>query len=98
MSEEDKGARVTKLDDKLFCKTRRTTILLETCLDNFVDAGAFHKESSACYGCRQGADNRRAFASSTETGETRADLKRAFAISRNNKRRRSGHRVISLIT
>lgn len=99
MLEEDHEVKVTRLDDTLYCRTRRVVVLLETCLDNFVDAGAFHKESSACYNCRQGADNRRDFASSAETSDIRIGLKMAFAKDRGDKgskRKGCDHRTMYL--
>ena len=51
-----------KLEDKFYCRARRKWLILDKCLNDYVNANAFEKRRSACYRCLQGRRNREAFA------------------------------------
>jgi hypothetical protein len=50
--------RLKFMSDVFRCKARRRWINLEKCLDDYCNANAFGKRTSACFGCAQGKKNR----------------------------------------
>ena len=50
------------LGDLFYCKSRRRQLLLDKCLDDYMDANAFERRRSACHHCPQGRTNREEFA------------------------------------
>lgn len=47
--------------DDFYCRARRRRLTLGKCLDDFLNANALDKRSSACWSCLQGRDNRESF-------------------------------------
>ncbi|MEK7512522.1 MAG: hypothetical protein AAB575_05975 [Patescibacteria group bacterium] len=58
------NAEVMSLMDTYHCPVKRCTMLLENCLDDYVNAAAYENRRSICFGCREGRKTRERFASS----------------------------------
>jgi hypothetical protein len=60
---------VTELNETFHCKSRRKALPLDKCLNDYLEANAFDRKSSACFRCPQGRKNREAFADGQEAGD-----------------------------
>jgi hypothetical protein len=55
------------LGDRFLCRSRRRWVLLENCLDDYVDANSLEKRRSACFRCPHGHTRRDAYAASGQS-------------------------------
>ncbi len=60
-------AGMTALSDQFYCRSRRRSVLLEHCLDDYVDANSLERRHSACFRCPHGHKNRDAYAASGQS-------------------------------
>lgn len=57
------------LEDQFYCRSRRTAVSVEKCLDDFVWANGLEQRRSACFRCPDGRKVRAAFAGPVELGQ-----------------------------
>lgn len=50
--------------DIFYCRARRRRLVLEKCLEDYVESNAFNRRKSACWRCPQGRRNRERYAAS----------------------------------
>lgn len=48
--------------DSFECRSRRMTVSLEKCLNDYVDADVYQRRRRACFRCPEGRKNREEFA------------------------------------
>jgi len=53
---------MTELSDTFYCRPRRKELVLDKCLNDYLESNAFENRRSACFRCPQGRKNRESFA------------------------------------
>jgi hypothetical protein len=59
--------RPRRLTDAFRCHQRGRSLLLATCLDDYMNANALRVKSMVCFECHQGVQNRESFAADADT-------------------------------
>lgn len=83
------------LDDFFYCSKRNERLRVGTCMDNYVDANAFHNQSSSCFNCAKGRAIRETFANSADLTHAENASGRPIADDPRKKKQR-GYNFVSL--
>ncbi|MBM4386913.1 MAG: hypothetical protein FJ088_04185 [Deltaproteobacteria bacterium] len=55
---------LNNLNDEFYCRPRRKKLILDKCLDDFMNANAYENKRSVCWRCPIGRRNRENFSNS----------------------------------